>query len=100
MMVHFTVEEENLVCVYYKADRRRTMGRMTAALPDMDGDMQALARQTIRKLEAMTDADFEDVRFLGAAAPCPQVPRAARRRRGACVNGRRWGYQKSRTWSR
>ena len=37
-MVYFTVEEENLVCVYYKADRRRTMGRMTAALPDMDGD--------------------------------------------------------------
>ena len=26
--------------------------------------MQALARQTIRKLEAMTDADFEDMRFL------------------------------------
>ena len=40
------------------------MGRMTAALPDMDGDMQALARQTIRKLEAMTDADFEEMRFL------------------------------------
>ena len=37
---------------------------MTAALPDMDRDMQALARQTIRKLEAMTDADFEDMRFL------------------------------------
>ena len=58
-MVHFTVEEENLVCVYYKADRRRTMGRMTAALPDMDGDMQALARQTIRK---------ECVRVLGSQA--------------------------------
>lgn len=66
MMVHFTVEEENLVYVYYKADRRRTMGRMTAALPDMDGDMQALAQQTIRKLAAMTDADFEDMRFLFA----------------------------------
>ena len=63
-MVHFTVEEENLVCVYYKADQRRTIGRMTAALPDMDGDMRVLAQQTIRKLEAMTDADFEDMRFL------------------------------------
>ena len=48
-MVHFTVEEENLVCVYYKADRHRTMGRMTDAHPDMDRDMQALARQTISK---------------------------------------------------
>ena len=63
-MVHFTVEEENLVCVYYKADRRRTMGRMTAALPDMDEDMRALAQQTIQKLEAMSDADFEDAHFL------------------------------------
>ena len=63
-MVPFTVEEENLICMYHNADRRRTMGRMTAALPDMDGDMQALAQQTIRKLEAMTDADFEDMRFL------------------------------------
>ena len=61
-MVHFTVEEENLVCVYYKADRRRTVGRMTAVLPDMDGDMQALARQTIRKLEAMTILSFEKTR--------------------------------------
>ena len=63
-MVHFTVEEENLVCVYYKADRRRTVGRMTAALPDMDEEMRALARQTIQKLETMTDADFDDVRFF------------------------------------
>ncbi len=43
MMVHFTVKEENLVCVYYKADWRRTMGRMNAALLDMGGDMQVLA---------------------------------------------------------
>ena len=63
-MVHFTVEEENLVCVYYKADRHRTMERMTAALPDLGGDMRELAQRTVRKLEAMSDADFEDMRFL------------------------------------
>ena len=62
--MHFTVEEENLICMYHNADRRRTMSKITAALPDMDGDMRALARQTITKLEAMTDADFEDMRFL------------------------------------
>lgn len=62
--MHFTVEEENLICMYHNADRRRTIGKITAALPDMDGDMRALARQTITKLEAMTDADFEDMRFL------------------------------------
>ena len=62
--MHFTVEEENLICMYHNADRRRTMDKITVALPDMDGDMRALARQTITKLEAMTDADFEDMRFL------------------------------------
>ena len=62
--MHFTVEEENLICMYHNADRRRTIGRITAALPDMDGDMRALARQTITKLEAMTDADFDGQKFL------------------------------------
>ena len=62
--MHFTVEEENLICMYHNADRRRTMGKITAALPDMDGDMRALARQTITKLEAMTDADFDGQKFL------------------------------------
>ena len=62
--MHFTVEEENLICIYHNADRRRTIGKITAALPDMDGDMRALARQTITKLEAMTDADFDGQKFL------------------------------------
>ena len=55
--MHFTVEEENLICVYHNADRRRTMGKINAALPDMDGGMQALTQQTLSKLERMTDAD-------------------------------------------
>ena len=44
--MHFTVEEENLICMYHNADRRRTIGKITAALPEMDGDMRALAQQT------------------------------------------------------
>ena len=56
--MHFTVEEENLICMYHNADRRRTMGKITAALPDMDGDMRALALQTLSKLQRMTDADY------------------------------------------
>ena len=62
--MHFTVEEENLICMYHNADWRRTAANIRAALSDMDEDMAALARQTITKLEAMTDADFEDMRFL------------------------------------
>ena len=61
--MHFTVEEENLICLYHNAGRRRTMGKITAALPDMDGDMRALAQQTLSKLERMTDTDFDGQRF-------------------------------------
>ena len=57
-MMHFTVEEENLICMYHNADRRRTIGKITAAMPGMDGDMWTLAQQTADKLDAMSDADF------------------------------------------
>ena len=42
-MMHFTVEEEKLICMYHNADRRRTIGKITAAMPGMDGDMWPLA---------------------------------------------------------
>lgn len=61
--MQFTVEEENLICMYHNADRRRTMCKITAALPDMDGDMLALAQQTLSKLEHMTDADYDGQNF-------------------------------------
>ena len=31
-MMHFTVEEENLICMYHNADRRRTINRLTAVI--------------------------------------------------------------------
>ena len=62
-MVQFTVEEENLICMYHKSDRRRTAANIRAALPDMDGDMAALAQQTLSKLERMTDADYDGQKF-------------------------------------
>lgn len=58
-----TVEEENLICMYHKSDRRRTAANIRAALPDMDEDMAALARQTADKLDTMHDADFEARQF-------------------------------------
>lgn len=33
--MYFTVEEENLICLYHNADRRRTAANLRAALPDM-----------------------------------------------------------------
>ena len=31
-MMHFTVEEENLICMYHNADRRRTIGNQSIFL--------------------------------------------------------------------
>ena len=61
--MYFTVEEENLICIYHNADRRRTIGKITAALPEMDRDMRTLAQQTLSKLERMTDADYDGQKF-------------------------------------
>ena len=61
--MNFSVEEENLICVYHTSDRRRTMARIMAALLDMDTEIRRLANGTIAKLERMTDADFDGQRF-------------------------------------
>ena len=61
--MQFNVEEENLISLYHNADRRRTMAKLHATLPDMDEEMAALARQTLAKLDTMTDADFEVRQF-------------------------------------
>ncbi|WP_458255970.1 transposon-transfer assisting family protein [Dysosmobacter welbionis] len=61
--MYFTVEEENLICMYHKSDRRRTMARLRADLPDMVEEMWALARQALDKLDAISDADFEAQQF-------------------------------------
>ena len=62
-MMHFTVEEENLICMYHNADRRRTINRLTAVMPVMDGDMRAQAQQTLSKLKRMTDSDYDSQKF-------------------------------------
>ena len=61
--MYFTVEEENLICIYHNADRRRTIDKITAVLPDMDENVRALAQQTLSKLERMTDADYDGQKF-------------------------------------
>ena len=63
MNYHFTIEEENLICIYHNADRRRTMVALSEATQHMDGAMQRTAQQTIQKLHNMTDAVFEEARF-------------------------------------
>ena len=61
--MNFSVEEENLICMYHTSDRRRTMARILATLPDVDTEMRRLANGVIAKLERMTDAAFDGQRF-------------------------------------
>jgi len=61
--IQFTVEEENLICIYHNADRRRTMTAIADALPYMDSDMQTLSEQVLEKLRSMSDTAFEDAAF-------------------------------------
>ena len=46
--MNFSVEEENLICMYHTSDRRRTMARMLAALPDMDTEMRRCQHRNSR----------------------------------------------------
>lgn len=59
----FSIEEENLICMYHRADRHRTIAAISDVLPDMDAELRPLAEQTIRKLHSMTDAAFEEAKF-------------------------------------
>ena len=61
--MNFSVEKENLICMYHASDRRRTMARMLAARPDMDTEMRQLTKGTIAKLERMTAADYDGQKF-------------------------------------
>ena len=53
-MMHFTVEEENLICMYHNADRRRTIGKITAAMAVISPERRRL--QSLLALETGTDA--------------------------------------------
>ena len=60
-MNELTFEERNLVCIYQESGTRAAV---IAALLEMrgyldDGDMLALTDSALRKLEAMSDAEYD-----------------------------------------
>ena len=65
--VSFTIEEENLICIYHKYDRRRTIAAISDALLDMDADIRPLAGQTIHKLHNRSRQDLCAKLFAGSA---------------------------------
>lgn len=54
----FTVEETNLLSIYNTDDKWEMLTNMAAALPLMDQEMRAFAERTMRKLDALTEAEF------------------------------------------
>ena len=57
----FTVEQINLISIYHAGVRQSTIAEMTAALPDMDSEIQQLARRTLDRLHAMSDEEYSQL---------------------------------------
>ena len=64
-MKNFTVEELNLMCCFNTFSRKRLSDDMkSVTLNDMDGEIAELMYKTIWKLDAMTDAEFEELYIM------------------------------------
>ena len=64
-MKNFTVEELNLMCCFNTSSRKPLIDDMkSVTLNDMDGEIAELMYKTVRKLEAMTDAEFEELYIM------------------------------------
>ncbi len=63
MNIRFTIEEENLICIYHEDDRNSTIANIREAVPYMDDDMKQLAEGVIGKLQSMTDTEFSEAQF-------------------------------------
>ena len=64
-MKNFTVEELNLMCCFNTSSRKQLRDDIqSVTLNDMDGEIAELMYKTIRKLDAMTDAEFEELYIM------------------------------------
>jgi len=66
LIMDFTVEEINLVAIYRAETLEKTLARIAAALPDMDGDIRAIAEGANRKLAGLTEPEFSALSFAPA----------------------------------
>ena len=58
--MHFNVEETNLMCCFDTSSRRKLIAEMkNLPLNELDEEMEELVFRTVRKLEAMSDAEFD-----------------------------------------
>ncbi len=60
----FTVEEENLICIFDTGSRAALIADIRGVLPDFDEpELREIAETALRKLEAMSDDDFSGLVF-------------------------------------
>jgi len=60
----FTVEEENLICVFDVSSRNALIDGIRGAIPDFDEpELCEIAESVLDKLDAMTDAEFSALAF-------------------------------------
>ena len=60
-MNRLTVEETNLLSIYHEGSKAQLVENMTAALPFMDEDMRELAKRTLSKVGALTEAEYREL---------------------------------------
>lgn len=65
-MIRLTVEETNLLSIYYESGKAQLIENMTAALPYMDADMRELAERTLSKVDALTDEEYAELSLYAA----------------------------------
>ena len=65
-IMDFTVEEINLVAIYDSGTLAATLAEIAAALPDMDDDVQSIARSASRKLAALNEEIYSQTAFIPA----------------------------------
>ena len=65
-MRNFTIEEINLLSIYDEGGKQGFAENINAALPYMDEDMRELAKRTLSKVDALTEAEFAELPIYAA----------------------------------
>ena len=55
----FTVEEMNLLAIYKGESKEEVTEKIAFALSFMDSDMRELAKRTVKKLNSLSDKEFD-----------------------------------------
>jgi len=73
-LTFFTVEEENLICVFNTDTRLTLITDINTAIPRFEEpELCALAQTTLRKLESLTDTEFAQLNFCPAYGFCEEA---------------------------